>query len=187
MAFSFAGKLVINATSNRQSNPIQRPIGSRECPNWANKLVFTSPYGRKENIHTTRDINRMTVPAFFMNEIERCQTSNPIVLAFGMWYNGISRMKAERCPLKRILFNSAPLPTRTARENSTKPHETQMAYFPKNTGAMNATTAIRAVQGTSGAIRMVSSRAGQASITLVPMIAGTLHPKPMTIGIKERP
>src|SRR6266498_4403475 len=91
-------------------------------------------------------------------------------------------MNAERCPLKIILFNRVPLNTRVIIESKTNPHETKSAFDPKKAGAKKATTAMRAVHGTNGAIRIVKKRAGFESITRVPMMDGTLHPKPRKSG-----
>jgi len=60
--------------------------------------------------------------------------------------------------------------------NSTKPSATNGAAIPKNTGVMKATTASRAVHGTSGMIKIVSSRALGASITRVPATHGSFLP-----------
>jgi len=129
----------------------------------------------------------MAVPAFLTKEMERCQTNRPMVRRLGMWYNGISMIKAERCPLKSTLFNKAPEPTRAASESSTIPQVTRVALRPKKAGAMKATTAMRAVHGTRGAIRMVNKRAVGESITRVPMTAGTLQPNPRNKGRKDLP
>src|SRR5512134_3538498 len=85
------------------------------------------------------------------------------------------------------LFNNEPLNTRVSKETRIRPQETKIAFDPKKTGARKATTAIRAVQGTSGAIKIVRKRAGFESITRVPNIDGTLHPKPRNRGRKDLP
>src|ERR1043165_5738007 len=96
-------------------------------------------------------------------------------------------MNAERGPLKMTLFNNEPLSTRVIIESRIKPQETKSAFDPKNTGARKATTAIRAVQGTKGAIKIVKKRAGFESITRVPKMDGTLQPKPRNNGRKDLP
>src|SRR6266498_3213289 len=96
-------------------------------------------------------------------------------------------MNAERCPLKIILLSREPLNTRTVMERRIRDQETSNAFDPKKAGAKKATTAIRAVQGTKGAIKMVNRRAGHESMTRVPMIAGTLQPKPRNKGKNDLP
>src|SRR6266545_5740926 len=96
-------------------------------------------------------------------------------------------INAERWPLKMILFKRAPLNTRVNIENKTNPQETKSAFDPKNAGAKKATTAIRAVHGTNGAIKIVKKRAGFESITRVPRMDGTLHPKPRNRGRNDLP
>ena len=98
----------------------------------------------------TTDMARMIVPAFLTNESERCQTSRPMVRALGMWYSGISMMKAERSPLKSSRLRTMPDRTRSTSDSRIRPQETSAACAPKNAGAMKASTAMRAVQGTSG-------------------------------------
>src|ERR1041385_3499193 len=135
-----------------------------------------------ESAQITSAIARIVVPAFLRNDKERCQTNKPIVRALGTWYNGISMMNAERCPLKMTRFNNEPLSTRVTIESRINPQETKSAFDPKKTGARKATTAIRAVQGTKGAIKIVKKRAGFESITRVPKMDGTLQPKPKKNG-----
>ena len=77
--------------------------------------------------------------------------------------------------------------TNSRSESMISPHVTSPALLPKKAGAMNATTAMRAVHGTSGAIRMVNNLAGQESITRVPMMAGTLQPNPRNSGRNDFP
>ncbi len=96
-------------------------------------------------------------------------------------------MKEERCPLKTVRFNKAPINTRINKESSTIPQVTQNAFLPKNAGAMNATTAMRAVHGTSGARIIVNNLDDHESITRVPITAGTLQPKPRNNGKKDLP
>ncbi len=71
--------------------------------------------------------------------------------------------------------------------SSTSPNATSGAATPKKTGVMKATTASRAVHGTSGIITIVSSRALGASITRVPATDGTLQPKPRNSGKNDLP
>ena len=59
--------------------------------------------------------------------------------------------------------------------------------MPKKAGARNAITASRAVQGTSGASRIVSSRARRSSMIRAPSTAGTLQPNPRNSGRNDLP
>lgn len=71
MAFSFAMKLVSNATVRRQSKPIHRPTGSRNPPICARKLWSRLAPGKKDKHQMTAENARMTVPAFFTNASRR--------------------------------------------------------------------------------------------------------------------
>ena len=96
-------------------------------------------------------------------------------------------IKAERSPLKTILFSKTPIITNMMIEKRINPQETRKACCPKKAGARKAITAMRAVHGTSGAMRMVRMRAGRESMTRVPMMAGTLQPNPRNRGKKDLP
>ncbi|OPZ80675.1 MAG: hypothetical protein BWY76_03291 [bacterium ADurb.Bin429] len=90
-------------------------------------------------------------------------------------------------PLSTKRWNTMPSTASTPRLTATSPQATHTAARPKKTGASTATTAIRAVQGISGASRMVSQRARFVSMMRDPRIAGTLQPKPSSNGRKLLP
>ena len=88
---------------------------------------------------------------------------------------------------KKKWCSASPNPARIRILPPTSAQDTMNAVGPKNTAATIATTAIRAVQGTSGISRVVSSRARFDSMMRVPITAGTLQPKPSKIGKKLLP
>ena len=66
-------------------------------------------------------------------------------------------------------------------------HDIRVALFGKKAGTRTANTASLAVHGTNGANKIVKSLLRSDSMIRVPMMAGTLHPKPRKSGMKLLP
>ncbi len=96
-------------------------------------------------------------------------------------------MNAVLSPLKTNLFISTPLTPSTIRLRTTSPHVTRGAMLLKNTVVMKLNTTILALHGTRGTSNRVNNLARLDSMILVPITAGTLHPKPRNKGMKDFP
>ncbi len=129
----------------------------------------------------------MMVPALRTKAAKRSHTWRAMVFQWGRWYRGNSMINAEPSPLKANRFTTNPTKARTSKGSPVSPQETHSACCGKKTGTNTANTPKRAVQGTNGARRAVNRRLRRSSMIRVPMMAGTLQPKPRKRGMKLFP
>ena len=78
---------------------------------------------------------------------------------------------------KRKWCRTSPRPARINKLQPTRPQAIQKAFEPKKTAARMVTTAMRAVQGTSGISKVVNKRARRDSMMRVPRMAGNITAK----------
>ena len=138
--------------------------------------------------HTTTTVVTMMPPAVFKNPFKRVHMTLSANRAVGSWYVGKSMTSASSGTARhRVLRSAKPTSTSSAIEMTYIINTTLPAWSGKNVAESITNTTKRAEHDVNGMSSAVMMRWRGLPSTRVAEIAGTLQPKPTTMGINALP
>ena len=132
-------------------------------------------------------IAKISVPAFSKKCLTFSQTLRSVFFMEGNLYGGSSMRNFADSGLNSVFLNMSPDTMPTSMPNRYSPIITIPAYLPKNAPAISKYTGSFAEQLIKGRSSIVILLSFSFSMVLAPIVAGTVHPKPMSRGMKLFP
>ena len=129
----------------------------------------------------------IVVPIFFMYCSHLSHICRRVVRRVGMRYGGNSITNGVSSFLKRVLRSKRAVSTATRMPNRYNAIRMRGACLGKNAPVKSTSTGSRALHDIKGVTSIVIMRLLRLSMVRVAIIAGTLQPKPISIGMNDFP